>query len=233
MPSPLTVVPPGCTTATLALQVDIDIKVAAELLAQLGPDRAPPGGDAGPAPLDDTLGDTVLRLLATLRSPMDARILGAAMVRELLYRLLVGPQGWAVRTALGQHRHVGRIGKALRRIHAEYDRPVDVPTLASVAGMSVTAFHSHFKALTLTTPMQYLKCTRLRQARLLMARDGVSAASASRMVGYESCSQFSREFKRFFGRSPAREALVLRASLMPDRRADPPIIPQEGTVEYQ
>jgi AraC-like DNA-binding protein len=234
LPSALTAVPPGCATAALALQVDIDLKVAAELALMLPAPRQGAGageGLAGPVSLDDETGDTVLRLLKALRSPTETRVLGPGLVRELLYRVLAGTQGWAVRAALGQHRHVGRIGKALRRIHADYHRPVDVPTLASEAGMSVTAFHTHFKALTLTTPMQYLKSTRLANARLLMARDGVSAACASRLVGYESCSQFSREFKRFFGRSPAREAAALRTTLAPAAAPDRPIVIKSGTVE--
>ncbi|WP_338759035.1 helix-turn-helix domain-containing protein [Massilia sp. METH4] len=234
LPSALTVVPPGCAMAALAVQVDIDLKVAAELALMLPagrPGAGPGEGGAGPTALDDETGDALLRLLKALRSPTDTRVLGPGIVRELLYRVLAGPQGWAVHAALGQHRHVGRIGKALRRIHADYHRPVDVPTLASEAGMSVTAFHAHFKALTLTTPMQYLKSTRLAHARLLMARDGVSAACASRLVGYESCSQFSREFKRFFGRSPAREAAALRTTLARAAPPDRPIVIEPGTVE--
>jgi AraC-like DNA-binding protein len=135
-------------------------------------------------------------------------------VRELLYRVLTGPQGAAVHAALTQQSHFGRIGKALRRIHASYDRPVDVATLAREAGMSVAAFHAHFKAVTRSTPIQYLKTTRLHKARLLMVQDGVSAATASHLVGYESSSQFNREFKRFFGRTPASEAEVMKKALM-------------------
>ncbi|GGY30503.1 helix-turn-helix transcriptional regulator [Pseudoduganella albidiflava] len=216
LPSALSMVPPGCAMASLGVRFDIDLKAAAEIMLLLPAtaSHAGPGeGGAVPMVLDDAVADPLLRLLQALRSPTDTRVLGPAIVREVLYRVMVGPQGGAVHAALAQHRHAGRVGKALRRIHADYHQAVDVPSLAAEAGMSVTAFHAHFKALTLTTPMQYLKSTRLRHARLLMARDGVSAACASRLVGYESCSQFSREFKRLFGRSPAREASALRTTL--------------------
>jgi AraC-like DNA-binding protein len=93
----------------------------------------------------------------------------------------------------------------------------DIDTLADEAGMSVAAFHASFKAITMTSPMQYLKTTRLHKARLLMVQDGVSAATdatdAAR-VGYESSSQFSREFKRFFGRTPVNEVTLMKSALM-------------------
>jgi AraC-like DNA-binding protein len=95
---------------------------------------------------------------------------------------------------------------------SDFAQPLDVSALADEAGMSVPAFHANFRALTLTSPIQYIKSTRLHQARLMMIRDGLTAASASARVGYESPSQFSREFKRFFGRSPADEARDMRAS---------------------
>jgi AraC-like DNA-binding protein len=197
--------------------VSIDLKLAAELVLLLDArHRRQPSAAAGmcSTPLDDAMSDTLLRLLQALGSEDDARVLGPGIVRELLYRVLTGPQGGAVHAALNQQSHFGRIGKALRRIHANYDRPVDVATLASDAGMSVAAFHAHFKAVTRTTPIQYLKTTRLHKARLLMVQDGVNAATASHMVGYESSSQFSREFKRFFGRTPAHEAAVMKSALI-------------------
>jgi AraC-like DNA-binding protein len=134
--------------------------------------------------------------------------------------------------ALSQQNHFGRIAKALTRIHANYDGPVDVPTLASDAGMSAAAFHAHFKAVTRTTPIQYLKSTRLHKARLLMVQDGVSAATASHLVGYETTSQFSREFKRFFGRTPAQEAAVMRNALIQMRHsASPPTSRQSKSLQ--
>lgn len=98
----------------------------------------------------------------------------------------------------------------LRRIHAQFDQDLDVPVLAGEANMSVPAFHTHFKAVTTTSPIQYIKAIRLHQARLLMIRSGENAATAAERVGYESPSQFSREFKRLFGRSPTDETRYLK-----------------------
>jgi len=105
-----------------------------------------------------------------------------------------------------------KIGKAIRRIHASFNSELDVGQLAREAGMSIPTFHSHFKAVTNTSPIQYLKFTRLHQARLLMVRQHMSAATAGAEVGYESASQFSREFKRLFGRTPIAEVERMKAS---------------------
>ena len=137
-------------------------------------------------------------------------ILGPALLRELYFRVLTGPQGNVMRSALAMNGQFGKIGKALRRIHSNYAKPLDLSQLASEAGMSVPSFHSHFKAITRTSPMQYVKSTRLHQARLLMVRQGMTAAVASQAVGYESPSQFNREFKRLFGLPPAEETRRMR-----------------------
>ncbi|KLU23870.1 AraC family transcriptional regulator [Caballeronia mineralivorans PML1(12)] len=163
-------------------------------------------------PLEGDLAEATLRLLQALSSPLDAEILGPAIVREICYRVLIGERGGAMRAALAHQGRFGRVAKALRRIHTDYAQSLDVSRLAEEAGMSVPAFHVNFRTVTLTSPIQYIKSTRLHQARLLMIRDGLTAASASARVGYESPSQFSREFKRFFGRSPADEARDMRAS---------------------
>ncbi|QVN23889.1 AraC family transcriptional regulator [Burkholderia pyrrocinia] len=163
-------------------------------------------------PLEGDLAEATVRLLQALSSPLDAEVLGPAIVREICYRVLIGERGAAMRAALAHQGRFGRVAKALRRIHADYAQSLDVSSLAEEAGMSVPAFHVNFRAVTLTSPIQYIKSTRLHQARLLMIRDGLTAASASARVGYESPSQFSREFKRFFGRSPADEARDMRAS---------------------
>jgi AraC-like DNA-binding protein len=201
----------------LAVSVRIDLQVAAELVLAL--DKSRRNSPAAPVgmvstPLCEGMGDALLRLLNALAVPDDAAILGPSIVRELLYRVLTGPQGGAVHASLTQHSHFGKIGKALRRIHAHYAGDIDVGTLAGEAGMSLAAFHANFKAVTHTTPIQYLKTTRLHKARLLMVQDGVTAATASNLVGYESSSQFSREFKRFFGRTPVQETALMKSVLM-------------------
>jgi AraC-like DNA-binding protein len=105
---------------------------------------------------------------------------------------------------------LAQVARALRRIHEEYAKPLDVETLARTAGMSVSAFHQHFKIVVASTPIQYLKSIRLHKARRLLVQDGLTAGAAAEAVGYVSPSQFSRDFKRFFGASPSEEAARLR-----------------------
>jgi AraC-like DNA-binding protein len=201
----------------LAVSVRIDLAVAAELLLAL--DET--GGAAPPTPkgicatpLGDHLADAVLRLLTALNSPIEAQLIAPSIVREIYFRVLTGEQGGAIRAALTHQSQFGKIAKALRRIHAEYDGDLDVERLAREAGMSVPAFHVHFKAVTQTSPIQYLKATRLHKARMLMIQDGATAAHACAQVGYESASQFSREFKRLFGRTPQEETAQMKTILV-------------------
>ncbi|MET1026559.1 MAG: AraC family transcriptional regulator, partial [Dongiaceae bacterium] len=201
----------------LGISMRVDLKVAAELLLALDEAgsyaQVPPKGICS-TPLDGKLGEAVLRLLETLASPMEAALLGPSILREIYFRVLTGPQGGAIRAALAHQSQFGKIAKALRRIHAEYESDLDVAKLADEAGMSVPAFHANFKAVTQTSPIQYLKTTRLHKARLLMVQDGLSAALASDRVGYESASQFSREFKRFFGKTPQEETRSMKNMLV-------------------
>ncbi|MES2071816.1 MAG: AraC family transcriptional regulator [Pseudomonadota bacterium] len=211
----------------LAISIRINLAVAAELVLSLDEAHrhvaAPPVSMCS-TPLDDKLSDAVLRLLEALMSPIDSSVLGPAIMREIYFRVLTGEQGPAIRAALTHQSHFGKISKALRRIHADYAGDIDVDTLASEAGMSIAAFHANFKGVTTTSPMQYLKTTRLHKARLLMIQDGLSAATAATRVGYESSSQFSREFKRFFGRTPVEEATQMKNSLA--------LMPAENTSRY-
>ncbi|WP_225217916.1 AraC family transcriptional regulator [Luteimonas colneyensis] len=199
----------------LAVSLRLDLTAVADLVLAIGQSRdhtnvAPRGMIS--TPLGGVLADATLRLLEVLASPLEAKILGPAIVREICFRVLVGNQGGAMRAALAHQGQFGKVAKALRRIHADYAQALGVAHLAGEAGMSVPAFHAHFKTVTQTSPIQYIKSTRLHQARLLMIRDGLTAAAASARVGYESPSQFSREFKRFFGRSPVEEVRDLRVS---------------------
>lgn len=200
----------------LGVAIRVDLATTAELALAI--DELEPHASSRPAtmfatPLDDRLGDAALRLLEALSDPTDARLLAPGIVREITYRVLMSEQGGGLRAALTQGSHFGRIARALRRIHTELARPLDVAMLASEASMSVPTFHAHFKTVTATSPIQYIKAMRLHQARLLMIRGNLTAASASESVGYESASQFSREFKRLFGRSPVDEARYFKELL--------------------
>ncbi|CAM3887922.1 AraC family transcriptional regulator [Kerstersia gyiorum] len=199
----------------LAVSVRLDMTAVADLVIEV--DQQASATSTAPAgivstPLDAALADTTVRLLRALRSPLEARVLGPAVVRELCFRVLLGEQGGAIRAALASHGNFGRIARVLRRIHTDYAQPLDVAVLAREAGLSVPAFHAHFKAVAATSPIQYIKSVRLHQARLMMIRDHVTAAGAAVRVGYESPSQFNREFKRLFGRSPGEEAREMRSA---------------------
>ena len=200
----------------LGLALRIDPTTTAELA--IGIDEARSRPEARPATLyatrmEEKLEDATVRLLEVLSSPTEARLLGPSIFREITYRVLTGDQGSSLRAALQQRGNFGRIARALRRIHAQYDRNLDVATLAAEANLSVPAFHVHFRAVTMTSPIQYIKTIRLHRARFMMIRNGMSAMTASEKVGYESPSQFSREFKRFFGRPPLEEVRHLKEVL--------------------
>jgi len=199
----------------LAVSVRLDMTAVADLIIEVD-QRAnaleiAPIGIVSTA-LDATLADTTVRLLRALRSPLEARVLGPAIVRELCFRVLIGERGGAIRAALANHGNFGRVARALRRIHSDYAQSLNVGSLAREAGLSIPAFHVHFKTVAATSPIQYIKSVRLHQARLLMIRDDLTAAAAAIRVGYESASQFNREFKRFFGRSPGEEAREMRSA---------------------
>lgn len=200
----------------LALYLHLDFTVAAELAAQIDregtaePVRAPQSMMS--TPMDEAMQASVLRFLEVMHRPLEAAVLGPGLLRELYFRVLTGAQGASMREALAMRGQFGRIGRSLRLIHAAYAQPLDVAQLAGEAGMSTPSFHSHFKAITQVSPMQYLKSTRLHQARLLMVRQDLTAEAAGHAVGYTSASQFSREFKRLFGATPAAETRRMRES---------------------
>lgn len=162
--------------------------------------------------MDQAMQASVLRFLEAMHRPLEAAVLGSSLLRELYFRVLTGAQGRPMREALAMRGQFGKIGRSLRLIHASYAESLDVTQLAEEAGMSVPSFHTHFKAITRVSPMQYVKSTRLHQACLLMVRQDLSAEAASHAVGYTSPSQFSREFKRLFGLTPAAEAKHMRES---------------------
>lgn len=214
----------------LAIYFSLDIPVLADLALQLDELTESESARVAPVgmfstPMDDGLAQTVLRFLEAMSSPVEAVLLGPAIVREIYFRVLSTEQGGSMRAALASQGQFGKIAKAVRRIHTTFSDRLTVERLAREAGMSIPTFHTHFRAVTQSSPMQYLKSVRLHQARLLMLRNGKTASAASIEVGYESASQFSREFKRFFGLSPGDEVARLKSSF-----AMPPLPGQQGWV---
>ncbi len=201
----------------LALKLILDPLEVGEVVAQLGPRRqpSPATGALAMSPLDPALLDSVIRLVELLESPQDAQVLSPLVRREITYRLLVGPEGHRLRQIISGNDQGQRITHALRWLKAHYVEPLRVESLAKQAGMSPSALHRHFKAVTALSPLKYQKYLRLQEARRLMLGQALDAAEASFKVGYESPTQFSREYRRFFGAPPRRDIENLRHDQAP------------------
>ena len=201
----------------LLVAINVEPTMLGEMMLEMD-EPLPPVGTTprgiSTTPMSEELGGAVIRLLECLKCPLDSRMLGRQTVREIVYRVLQGEQGGALRALASRDDHFSRIARVLKHVHTEYAKPLSVEELARKAGMSVAAFHHYFKLVTASSPLQYLKRIRLDQARRLMAHDGYNASTAARAVGYESPSQFSREFKRLFGVTPVEEAEQTRARLV-------------------
>ena len=201
----------------LLISLNVDPTMLGEMLLEMDEPLPPVGATPrgiSTTPMSEELGGAVIRLLECLKSPLDSRMLGRHIVREIVYRVLRGEQGGALRALASRDDHFTRIARVLKHIHTAYASPLSAEDMARKAGMSVSAFHHSFKLVTASSPLQYLKRIRLDHARRLMAHDGYNAGSAARAVGYESPSQFSREFKRLFGVTPVEDAGQMRARLV-------------------
>ena len=197
----------------LCLKLDLDMELCAEMLLKY------PGGPKNDAKLGAALGETpeplmdaAIRLLKLNETPDDIAELAPLIEREIVYRLLQGPQGCCIRRALTPENHHRHIGRAINWIKEHYDRPIRIEDVASVSGMSPSSLHQHFREATTLSPLQYQKRLRLQEARRLILTQSLDAASAGHTVGYDSPSQFSREYKRLFGAPPARDIDRLRRS---------------------
>ena len=155
------------------------------------------------------------RLLDLLDAPQGVSFLSNLIQRELIYRLLRGPQGRHLCAIATLGEQSNRTARAVAWLRENYAKPLRVEDLASVAQMGVSTLHHHFRSLTAMSPMQYQKQLRLHTARVRMLMDGLDAASAAFEVGYESPSQFSREYSRFFGQPPMRDIKLRRSSVAP------------------
>ncbi len=215
-------VPADCETEVsehgpfLGVAIRIDLAVLGDLLMKMDT-RSRPNRTrrcdvwVSAPPMNALLSNVTVRLLECLASPTDSKVLGRQLVRELTYRVLCGDEGGALQDLLLANGARTQIHRILHRMHTAYRSPLDVSSMAHEAGMSVSALHFHFKAVTATSPVQYLKTIRLHKARMLMVQEAMSASIAANRVGYDSASQFSREFKRLFGAPPVDEAQRVRA----------------------
>lgn len=189
----------------------------AALLLEAGPSAAPTDAEDGPtralnlAPVSTPLLDATVRLLRLLDEPQDVPVLAPLLQRELFYRVLTGPLGPRLRALAQSDSQTRRIARAIELLRQRYDQPLRVDELAAVAHMSASTLHLHFKQLTALSPLQYQKHLRLHHARRLMLAEGMDAARAAVEVGYESPSQFSREYRRLFGSPPRADVTRVRA----------------------
>jgi AraC-like DNA-binding protein len=201
------------TEPYLAVAVELEMTILRELAAQLGGASGQRSSQTRTLFAEDTsavLLDCALRLMRLLDRPDATPLLRPGIMHELHYWLLSGQHGAALRSLADPESHASRLAAAISILRNEYRSRISVDRLAAAAAMSLTAFHKHFKLLTSLTPGQYQKRLRLFEARRLMLDDGLSASSAGFEVGYESISQFTREYRRMFQAPPKRDALRVR-----------------------
>lgn len=197
----------------LCLAIDIDARIMADLIAQ----SEDPGWSRGDSArglfvgeMDEPLQESALRIARLLDTPRDIPMLAPLMQREFHYRVLRSPYGRLVAQMAIAGSNMHKIGQIIRRIRTRLAEPIRVEELATLASMSPSSFHAHFKAVTAMSPVQYQKRLRLTEARQMLLAGGVDAASAAYRVGYQSVSQFSREYSRMFGAPPIRDVERIR-----------------------
>ena len=201
----------------LSVVIDLDAAVIAELVVEMS---APPLAAATPVRIEPTereVADAALRLLRLLDRPASRPVLEAQLIRELHFWLLSGRHGGTIRTLGVADSHAQRIARAVAMIRHGYAGALRVEHLAQAAGMSPSSFHAHFRSITSLTPLRFQKQLRLIEARRMMLSDGAGIGSAAHTVGYESVSQFTRDYGRMFGLPPARDMKGVRARTGGDR----------------
>ncbi|WP_416795505.1 AraC family transcriptional regulator N-terminal domain-containing protein [Ciceribacter azotifigens] len=205
--SQITTAEPGRPYVSLVLELDPVI------ISELSVEISQTSVSAPPVRVDQTnaeVADAACRLIQLLDRPESVAVLGAQRLREIYYWLLAGERGSEISRLGWPDSHSQRVARTVALLRADYAKPLRIGRLASLAGMSRSTFHQHFRAVTSLSPLQFQKQMRLIEARRLMVSEGQSASSAAFSVGYESVSQFTREYGRMFGRPPARDAESVR-----------------------
>ncbi len=196
----------------LGMVLKIDPQMIGEIIYEMKTDFPVTGkvfNSLYDAALSDEIIDAAIRLLRTLDSENESNVLGPIFIKEILFKILNGENGEVLRELAINNRGFFQISRVINKIHENYSKSIDVQNLAREAGMSPTAFHSTFKTMTSTSPLQYIKSVRLHKAKELIQHEGEKANSAAMMVGYESTSQFSREYKRCFGVTPGSDKVAV------------------------
>jgi AraC-like DNA-binding protein len=194
-----------------SLVLELDLAVIAELALEIGGARLADEAPIRVDPTDGEVADAALRLMKLLDRPASLPVLQSQLVREMHYWLLAGKHGSAIRRLGWPEGHVRRVARAVAVLRAEFAQVVPVERLAAVAGMSSSSFHQHFRAVTSLSPLQFQKQLRLIEARRMMLSEGASASSAAFAVGYESVSQFTREYGRMFGLPPVQDVKAAKS----------------------
>lgn len=198
-----------------ALQLKLDLHAARQVIGEVETHRLDTArSEAGIAtgPVDGALLDAVVRLVRLLDTPRDIPILHANIHREILYRVLVGPAGARLRQIVQVGSQGGRIAKAVERLQRDFSKKLKIEDLADEVGMGVSTLHHHFREITTMSPLQFQKQLRLHEARRLMLTEDADAANAAIQVGYESVTQFNREYRRLFGAPPVKDVRAMRAA---------------------
>ncbi len=194
----------------VGVTIDFDVAMMREVLEQL---ETPPTPASDPGPcvfvgkVDDPMADCLMRLIRMAKTPKAIPILYPSVMREICYWLLSGPHGAELCKLALPESNIERVVKAVSMLHVNFAQTLRIKQLADIARMSPSSFQQHFKALTSMTPLQFQKQLRLLEARRLMVAEAVNVTEAAYKVGYESASQFSREYSRTFGVAPKQDVL--------------------------
>lgn len=204
-----------------ALRIHLDLDIARQMMADLDADRnvTPPQAETGMAfgRITSDLFDAVLRLVKLNEREHEISIMGELIHRELLFRLLTGSSGNRLRQIVRLGSPSQRIARAIGWLRSNYSERLSIKQLAELVGMATSTLHRHFQEVTTMSPLQYQKHLRLHEARRLMIVEGIEASAAALHVGYESATQFNREYRRLFGAPPLRDVKALRRSGSPVR----------------
>lgn len=196
----------------VSIMLKLDLAVAKQIITDADLEEAPaaPGSAMAVGPATPQLFDALARLVDLLATPADIPILGDLIQREILYRVLTGPTGSRLRQIVRIGTQSNRVARAVIWLRENYQAPLRVEELAELSNMGLSTLHHHFRLMTSMSPLQFQKHLRLHEARRLLLSEEMDAGSAALAVGYESATQFSREYRRLFGAPPARDVRTLR-----------------------